>query len=162
SPAGPLRRPHPRRDLETDAGEPLDRNRRELGRPVAPPPLGRARAIRARLVRDGRRGRPRPHRPRPRRPAPPPATSPAALPGAVGSWELSVRDALSLGLARPDEPNRLRSLVRRLMLLGHAQVSPDQQHWCACPLTLVASETERDTVFVCGQQTEAVRRALQQ
>ena len=46
------------------------------------------------------------------------------------------------------------------MLLGHVQVSPDQQHWCVCPLTLVSSEAEKDTVFVCGQQTAAVRRDL--
>jgi hypothetical protein len=47
------------------------------------------------------------------------------------------------------------------MLLGHLQVSPDQQHWCVCPLTLVSSEAEKDTVFVCGQQTAAVRRDLE-
>jgi hypothetical protein len=79
-----------------------------------------------------------------------------------GTWDRFVRACLALGLARPDERVRLRSLVRRLMLLGHVQVSPDQQHWCVCPLTLAASETEEDTIFVCGQQTAAVRSDLEQ
>ena len=78
-----------------------------------------------------------------------------------GTWDRFIRACLALGLARPGERARLRSLVRRLMLLGHVQVSPDQQHWCVCPLTLVSSEAEKDTVFVCGQQTAAVRRDLE-
>jgi hypothetical protein len=79
-----------------------------------------------------------------------------------GTWDRLVRACAALGLARLDERARLRTLIRRLMLLGHVQVSsPDPQRWSVCPLTLVASGTEADTVFVCGQQTAAVRRDLE-
>src|SRR6266545_1032543 len=78
-----------------------------------------------------------------------------------GPWERFVRAAIALGLARPDQPLRLRSLIRRLVLLGHVQTSFDQQRWSVCPLTLVTRESEPDTVFLCGPRTAGLVAELE-
>jgi hypothetical protein len=79
-----------------------------------------------------------------------------------GSWERFVRAAVALGLAKADQHLRLRSLIRRLVLLGHVQTSFDQQRWSVCPLTLVTRESEPGAFILCGSRTARVLSDLEQ
>lgn len=79
-----------------------------------------------------------------------------------GAWERFVRAVVSLGLARADQHRRLRSLIRRLVLLGHVQTSSDQQRWSVCPLTLVARECEPGSFIHCGSRVQSVIADLEQ
>jgi hypothetical protein len=73
-----------------------------------------------------------------------------------GTWDRFARAAAELRLGTLDRPNRMRSLIRRLMLLGHLQTSADQQHWSVCPPTLVERESEPGVYFLCGSRTSAL------
>lgn len=73
-----------------------------------------------------------------------------------GTWERFARAAAALRLGALDRPDRMRGLIRRLMLLGHVQTSSDQQHWSVCPPALVERESEPGVYFLCGSRTPAL------
>jgi hypothetical protein len=78
-----------------------------------------------------------------------------------GSWDRFARAATALRLARPDQPLRLRSLIRRLILLGHVQTSANQERWSVCPLRLVTRDDEPEGLFLCGPRTPGVLAELE-
>lgn len=77
-----------------------------------------------------------------------------------GSWDRFAGACAALGLAARNETSRLRALVRRLMLLGHLQIAPDEKSWAMCPLALAEFEGDPGRVFWCGPRTAALRAEL--
>lgn len=71
------------------------------------------------------------------------------------------RAAVALGLARSDQHLRLRSLVRRLILLGHVQTSADQGRWSVCPPALVERASEPGAYFLAGGRVPRLLAVLE-
>jgi len=68
---------------------------------------------------------------------------------AEGSWGIFVNACNLLGLIK--DLREARYVLRRMMLLGHVDCSPDGSRWSISPPAIVQSSSDRE--FLCGQRT---------
>ncbi len=78
---------------------------------------------------------------------------------AEGTWQTFARVCNVLQLA--DEiKGGIRSIFRRLILLGYIESSGDGQKWSICPTALVQCAADPDVCFLTGQQTPKLIKQL--
>jgi hypothetical protein len=77
-----------------------------------------------------------------------------------GSWDTFVGVSNQLGTS--NDSVTARRLLRRLILLGHVECSPDGRRWSATPAALVQLAADPTQAFWCGQRSERLRCRLGQ
>jgi hypothetical protein len=77
---------------------------------------------------------------------------------AEGTWETFVKACMALNLI--SAPKAARWILRRLMLLGHAECSKNGSRWTIAPAALVLRSARDDLWYLCGQRTPQLLNRL--